>query len=377
MLVAHIITGLNDGGAESSLYRLVTNDHNTRHIIISMMDQGKYGPKLQEVNITTHCLNMPRGRLTLTGLFTLWRILRSVKPDTVQTWMYHADLIGGVIARLAGIRNVVWGIRNTTLDTGKAKLSTIQVAKILARLSYWIPRRIIVCAQKSVEVHNQIGYDTRHMVVIPNGYDLSQLTPNSKAKAYLCSEWNIPDSSFIIGMVARFDPYKDHLNLINALKQLDSIEINFQTVLIGTGVDTDNTTLMQAITAKGLNGRVHLLGARSDIPFVMNALDIHVLSSSAEAFPNVLAEAMACGTPCITTDVGDAALIVGNNGWVVPSSDSKALAKAIFAAIQEKSKKLDTWQARKQAARQQVMNNFSIERMVSAYNQAWQEEGDK
>jgi glycosyltransferase involved in cell wall biosynthesis len=172
-------------------------------------------------------------------------------------------------------------------------------------------------------------------------------------------------------MVARFDPQKDHANLLAALSLLKERGVEYCCVFVGTGVDCANETLTQLISAAGLEKNVQLLGRRNDIPAVMNALDLHVLSSSfGEAFPNVLAEAMACGTPCVTTDVGDAALIIGETGWVVPPEDVGALANSIEKAIMLWQDQ-PGWQKRKRACRKRVEDEFSLSAMVSAYRGAW------
>ena len=371
MHITHIITGLNDGGAEAVLYRLCSHDTVCRHTVIALMDEGKYGALLRQAGVAVHCLNLPRGQVRLAALWRLWRLLRELRPDVVQTWMYHADLIGGLIARLALGRNVVWGIRHTTLEPGKSSRGTIWIARLLARLSRLVPRRIAVCAHKAVAVHGALGYDTTRMVVIPNGYNLAQFAPDVSARARLRAEWAVPDTLQLLGMVGRFDPQKDHANLLLALAQLRQQGESFRCVLVGTGLTEANSALVHHIEQAGLKEQVLLLGRRNDIPAVMNALDVHVLSSAfGEAFPNVLAEAMACGTPCVTTDVGDAALIVGETGWVVPSQNSVALADAIHAAVCAQ-KDATAWLARQQAARQRVVVSFSIEKMVLAYHEVW------
>jgi len=367
--IVHIISGLNDGGAEAVLCRLCSSDKVLQHHVVSLMDAGKYGGVLQDAGVSVFCLNMPRGRVTVNGLWKLWRLLCQIRPQVVQTWMYHADLIGGVIARLAGVKRVFWGIRHTTLDAEKSRRSTILVARLCARISSRVPSTIICCAQKALEVHHDLGYAPKKLQIIPNGYDLVRFRINEDARVRLRTEWII-DNRWLIGMVGRFDPLKDHKNLLDALAIIKSRGVDFYCVLVGRGLDRGNTQLITWLTELNLTNEVKLLGQRTDISDVMNALDVHVLSSSSEAFPNVVAEAMACGTPAVVTDVGDAAVIVGETGWVVLPEDPEALASALLqthAAMQDKL----AWQVRCTAARQRVEDLFSLDRMIRNYHLAW------
>lgn len=372
MKVVHVITGLDRGGAEAVLFRLCSADTTDVHTVISLVDEGTYGQALRDAGVTVHCLDMPRGRVTVAGLKALLRVLRESRPDVVQTWMYHADLLGGVAARLAGLRNVCWGIRNSSLEPGASKRSTIRVARLCALLSRGVPRRIVCCAQRAAEIHADMGYDRSKMVVIPNGYDLHQFRPDADARSRLRDEWRIPERTPLLGMVGRFDPQKDHESLLRALGMLRYRGIDFRCVLIGNGVSPENDALSDRVEVENLNGRVLLLGPRRDIPAVMNALDVHVLSSRyGEAFPNVVAEAMACGTPCVTTDVGDAAAIVGNTGWVVrpkcPDDLAKTLEQVVACLFET-----DEWTKRQSECRARIERQYSIDGMVDAYRDAWQ-----
>ncbi|MDR5638513.1 MULTISPECIES: glycosyltransferase [unclassified Thermosynechococcus] len=370
--ILHIITSLSDGGAEAVLYRLITHDREDEHYVLSLTSEGKYGSLLRELGVDVTALGMPRGRLTAAGLMGLWRAVRRVQPDVVQTWMYHADLLGGLVGRMTGVP-VVWGIRNTTLEPGKSARNTRLVARLCGRLSRRLPVRIVACAEAAVEVHAALGYDRHRMVVIPNGYDLNRFAPDDEARKRLRDEWQVSDDLPLIGMVARFDPQKDHGNLIAALAELARRGVAFRAVLVGTDVTLQNRELAHAVQAAGLSERVQLLGPRTDVPVVMNALDVHVLSSAyGEAFPNVLAEAMACGTPCVATDVGDAARIVGETGWIVPTKDSAALAQALVAALTARMDR-GNWIKRQSACRARIGEHFSIEAMVERYRAVWRE----
>lgn len=369
--ILHVITGLNDGGAEAVLFRLCSFDKSSRHAVISLMDSGKYGRLLKAGGVDLYCLNIPAGKVRLLALFKLYKLMRQLKPDVVQTWMYHADLIGGVIAKLAGIKNIVWGVHHTTLVKGESKRSTILIARLNALISSFIPRRIIYCAVKSRQVQESLGFSIPKGRVVANGYDVNDFFPNANAGITFRQNVGVADQKFLIGHVGRYDPQKDHKTLLLSVCELLNSNTEFEIVLVGTHLDENNFVLSNIIDENNLSC-VRRLGRRSDIPSVMSGFDVFVLSSAfGEAFPNVLNEAMACGTPCITTDVGDAAIIVGNTGWVVPPKNPQALAKAMLEAMEEKQINPEGWQARKRACRQRIIDNFSIEKMVSGYQKVW------
>jgi glycosyltransferase involved in cell wall biosynthesis len=375
MKALHIITGLNDGGAEAVLYRLVTSKNSIfQHSVISLMDGGKYGPLLEEAGIDVYCLNMLCGKLGFFSVLRIFSLVRKIKPDVVQTWMFHGDLLGGVFARSAGVKNIIWGVHHTTLVKGESKRSTILIAKLNAFLSKFIPNKIIYCAQKSREVQESIGFAASKGVVVSNGYDVSQFISNDELGNDFKKELSF-NECFLIGSVGRYDPQKDHKNLLLALKEVkEKSNEKWNCILVGTNLDEANSELIGLVHELGLADNVRLVGRRNDIPAVMNAIDLFVLSSAfGEAFPNVLNEAMACGTPCVTTDVGDASLIVGGTGWAVPARHPQALAQAIMQAIAEKQSDPAAWQHRKIRARTRIVDNFSLEKMVDGYERVWLE----
>lgn len=372
MKVLHIITSLNNGGAEGVLYRLCKYNNKVEHIVISMMDEGKHGPLLKTEGVEVLCLNLPAGQVHLSAVWKLFKLIRTIEPNVVQTWMYHADLIGGLVAKLAGVKNVFWNVRHTTLESGKSKRSTILVAKACSLLSAWVPKKIIYCAHDAQNVHEAIGYKKGKAQIIGNGYDLTQFQVSNELQCEFKAQLSLLDTDLVLGMVGRYHPQKDHSNLIAALWLVKNLGFDFKLLLVGKNLDLENSELLDKIYKSGLSNNVVLCGQRADIPAVMNALDIHILSSSfGEAFPNVLAEAMACGTPCVTTNVGDAALIVGETGWVVPPKQSKALAVNIIQAIEEQQTNKQAWLNRKKACRGRILENFSIEKMIANYNRAW------
>jgi len=374
MKIVQIITGLNNGGAEAVLFRLITSQqlHDIEHHVISLMDRGIYGDRLVQAGVSVHTLNFPRGRVTAIGLLALYRLLRQIHPDVVQTWMYHSDLIGGLIARLAGNNSVAWGIRHANFDTAHNSRTTLFLMRLCAILSSWIPRKIVSCSAQATRLHQAIGYRSDKFVNIANGYNLKHLQPDAHARRNVRVKLGINENAFVLGMVARFDAQKDHVNLVQSLSQLKQNGVPFTCLLIGNGMNKDNETLRGWLDTAGVAENVLLLGPRDDIPALMNAMDVHVLSSLGEAFPNVLAEAMACGTPCVTTDVGDAAVIVGEHGWVVPPQNPSALAQGLMQAFSSWQRGASLWTARQVSCRSHIMENFSLELMCERYRQVWQ-----
>ncbi|WIY52440.1 glycosyltransferase [Devosia sp. YIM 151766] len=371
----HIITSLSDGGAEAVLFRLVAFHDPQNHVVISLSGKGKYGPLLERCGVKVHYLNMPRGRLTFGGLRKLFSILRRERPHVVQTWMYHANLVGGLVARLTGCRKVFWNIRHADLTPGAYGRGTRLVSRLCARLSRFVPTGIVACAERARTVHIAEGYDARKFTVIPNGYDIARFRPDAATRDALRRGIGVGPDTVLLGLVGRWNKEKDHSNLLAALSRLAADRRDIRLLLVGTGCTADNAELVSTIAHHGLSGRVIVAGRRDDVPAVMNALDLHILSSSSEAFPNVVAEAMACGTPCVVTDVGDAALIVGETGWIVPPRDADALAAATARAV-ETMADAALWQHRQDNARRRIEDNFSLATMVARYEALWRDAPD-
>lgn len=370
-----LITSLCDGGAETMLYRLLSRLDRKRFSpqVISLVDIGA-GPmseKIQKLGVPVRFLGMRPGRPNPTSVLRLIRWLRQDQPDVIQTWMYHADLVGGLAARLVGGIPVVWGIRNSDLNVEESKSLTRLTMGICARLSRWLPERIVSCSEVARDIHTAAGYVAEKMVVIPNGSDLETFKPDPAACESVRKELQIPETAPVIGMMARFDPQKDHRNFVRAAKLLYHNGPDVYFVLCGDGVNWENEKLTGWIEEAGIRCRCHLLGRRDDIPRLTAALDIASLSSSfGEAFPNVICEAMSCGVPCVVTDVGDSARIVGQTGLVVPPRDPAALAAA-WLKILDLSR--DSRIELGMAARRRVTERYNLPNIVSRYENLFEE----
>lgn len=368
MKIVHIITGLGDGGAEHTLFKICKYDHKNTHIIISLKNKGKYYAMLRKLGIKIYCLNL--NFFSLVKFFYLIKILKSLKPDIVQTWLVHADFLGGIASKLAKIDNIIWNVRYSKINFGKAKLTTVLIVKILVILSYKVPKKIIFVSKRAKKIYEALGYDKKKFKFIPNGYNLLIYKNDKKKKIFFKKTIKLSKQIPILGKVARYDLVKDHSNLLNSLSLLRLKNINFLCVLVGSNI-RKNTKLSDQIRKLNLIKYVKLYEPVKDVSNVMNGLDIHVLSSSAEGFPNVVAEAMAFKTPCVVTDVGDASYIVGKTGWVVPPKDHVKLAVAIEKAIHQfKGKR---WKSICNNARLRIKKKFSISKMIKSYNKVWYE----
>lgn len=364
--VLHIITGLNDGGAEAVMFNLIKDATGFEHKVISLMGEGKYGPLIKRHGFEVSCLGLNPSLPSPLALIRLAGMVRRAQPDVVQTWMYHADLLGGLAAWLAGVRSIVWGIHHTTLSTKSIKRTTRWVVRLNAMLSQWLPTSIITCSTNGVTVHRNIGYPANKLVVVHNGYNTDSFKPDNAARAAIRAEFAVDEGCLLLGCVARFNPQKDHRNLILAFADVALARPDARLMLIGPGLTADNCEVTALLRELDLVNRVILVGARPDIPAVMNGLDLHVLSSNSEAFPNVLSEAMSCGTPCVATDVGDSAVIVGGTGRVVAPSDPKALAEAILDIAPSVSEP-----EVRGGCRDRILQNFTLAHMTYGYERVW------
>lgn len=369
--VTHIITGLNTGGAETMLMRLLKYVDQSRFPcrVISLTSPGPIGQRIEETGIPVLSLEMKPGHFSFSGFLTLLRELKKSPPVIIETWMYHADLLGGLAAAFLRPVKVIWGIHNSTLNPQKTKPGTRAVVRLNAFLSRFLVDRIIVCSKTARRIHEEIGYRKDGFVYIPNGFELSEFRPNPERRKIIRQELGIDKSVPVICLAARFDPQKDHGTFFTAAAGLSKKLPAAHYVLCGDGIEWGNN-LLTCMIPDGLDrSNVHLLGRRIDMPAVYSACDVAVLSSSfGEAFPLVIGEAMSCGLPCVATDVGDTAELIGGTGLVVPPDDPKQLEEALFKLLTLDVEIRHEWG---QKARERIQDNFDINSIVKKYQDVW------
>ncbi|MGH8183983.1 MAG: glycosyltransferase, partial [Rhodanobacteraceae bacterium] len=367
MKVCHVITGLKVGGAELALCGLLETLRKPDNTVVVLREQGVLSERVAGL-APLHHLGMNPGRATPGDVLRLRHTLRRDEPDVVHAWMYHANLLTSLA--MTGLRiPLIWGIHHSLSDLASEKRRTRAVIRANGLLSR-SPTRIRYVSALAADQHRHFGFSGKHALVIPNGYDTDRLKPDPDARTRIRHELGIAADTLAIGMVARVHPTKDHGNFLEAAAHFVPRHPDTAFVLVGEGASADNQPLLDSIERLGLRDHVRLCGRREDIPALDAAFDIATLSSRGEAFPNAVAEAMACAVPCVATDVGDAALIIGDTGVVVVPRDARALANgwSRLAALPASER-----QALGLRARQRIIECFAREAIARRFSDLYRE----
>jgi len=361
--ILHLITGLSTGGAERALVRLIESSDRTRfeHHVISLIDKGTQGVLLDKMGVPVYALGM-KGPLTFPmAIYKTRKIRQTIKPDVVHGWMYHGGLMalwaGSDIPKILGVRHSLHGLDNEKFLT----------RFIIRRLGNNSKRfsAIIYNSALSRKQHESLGYSSLNASVLPNGFDCRQFSPDEDQRKQSRKALMVSDNELLFGHIARYHPMKNHLGLIEAFSKLTEKHPSGKLLLIGRDVNKENQQLIQEIKRVGLEDRILLLGERNDIPALLNGMDYLVSPSLwGEGFPNVIGEAMACGTPCIATDVGDSAFVINDAGFVVPPGNAEAMAAAMIQAAQH-TPEMQTQLGNK--ARQRILDHFRQEMIAESY----------
>jgi len=327
MKIAFLSTSLEYGGAERQLVSLATGLHANQLdvVVIVCYGEGPLANDLRRADVPIRFLNK-RGRWDQVGFIgRLIRAMRAEQPDILHSYLVVPNLLTILIKPLFPRMKMVWGVRSSHVDVGQYGLLSRFVTRVEVLLSPFADR-IIVNSQAGRDYQIKKGFAQHKLIVIPNGIDTDQFCPDMAARQQVRAEWGIAADEQVIGLVARLDAMKDHPTFLRAAALLAWERSDARFVCVGDGPEAYRHELQQLNAELGITNRVIWTGARRDMPAVYNALDICASSSYGEGFPNVIGEAMACGVPCVATDVGDSAWIIGDMGIVVPPRDPQALA---------------------------------------------------
>ncbi|MEI8295442.1 MAG: glycosyltransferase [Alphaproteobacteria bacterium] len=362
--IIHLIGGLDRGGAETMLYKILSrmNRDIFANEVISLTTLGPIATQIQDLGIPVTALGMHQHKFRAVG--RLLRILRNKRPHLIQSWNHHSDLLALVGGWCTGTRTIFWNIRcSEVMEMGFPRL-----VKALAWISP-LPTGIIVNSEAGLAVHSQLGYRPKAWHFIGNGFDCELFCQSSDKRQAFRQHHQIPDDSLLIGMIARFDPMKDHGTFFQAASQLlEKTTYDVRFVLAGQGMLASNTKLQELIPPR-LRAHIILCGEDQAVDTIDAALDIAVLSSCrTEGFPNAIGEAMSCGLPCVVTDVGDCRALVGDTGIVVQPQSPAILAEAMYQLIEEGK---ECRNRRGQKARAKIMSTYTLEIITQAYEKLY------
>ncbi|WP_371363039.1 D-inositol-3-phosphate glycosyltransferase [Sporomusa rhizae] len=357
--IIFLIRSLEIGGSERQLTELATRLQLSGFevLVLTFYPDNILGQQLEESGVRILSLHK-KGRWDIFApLIRLLKIIHNEKPDILHSYLGISNILSALVKVIYKDINVVWGVR----------CSAAFAPNWLDKILYYLEKKLSAMADLIIsnsfagrDYAIQKGFVSDKFVVIPNGIDVDKFCPNVLAKKRLRNELGINDDVKVVGVVARLDPIKNHKMFLKAAKIISHNRKNLRFLCIGDGPSEYRKALEDLSVELGLKDKVLWVGARSDMPDVYNALDLLCLASYAEGFPNVIAEAMACGLPVVVTSAGDAPLIVGKAGIVVQQGDAQAFANAIGQVLAEREKF-----SALELTRKVVVDNFSTEKLVS------------
>ena len=353
--ILHLITSFDRGGAQIMLTRLATRLDRARFepVVVSMIDGGAQAQELAAAGVRVLGLGMRRGLPSPGAVLRLRRIVAAERPALIQSWLYHADLLA--LAAAGGVP-LVWNIRLSTIE-GERKAPQLRLLRRILAAASRRPAAIIVNSEAGRRAHAALGYRPRRWEVVPNGFDTDRFRPDATRRREARQRLGFADAQCVIGMFARVDGMKDHAAFLEAASLVAARHPEARFVLAGAG-----TEFLAAPPA--LARVLQALGELGDIEALLPAFDVSVLASKGEGFPNAVGEAMACGVPTVASDVGDAALLIGDTGTVVPPGDPPALAAAIAAMIERGPDERARLGA---TARARIVADYALDAVVRRY----------
>ena len=364
--IIYIITGLNVGGAEIVLLRLLMKINKKEYdpLVITLGEKGIMGERIEKLGINVYCLRIHSFINLLPGLIKLVNKINIFNPQIIHTFMIHSAFFVGIIAKLLNKPTIIWNIFSTDLSLQSNKYKTRLIIKMCAYLSKIIPNRIIVDSNASYASHKKAGYSWEKMEIIHNGVDTNEFSPNTIKRSEYRKQY-FKENELVIGLIARYHPVKGHDIFIKAVSILRREVSNVKFLLNGSNIEISNSKLMKMISKEGIQDFIHISDSKLEVTNILLACDILVSSSKFESFPNIICEAMACSIPCVVTNVGDCAEIVGETGIIVSANDADELSSAIMGLINMPLKDRKKLGAN---ARLRIKNNFSLSLMMEKYN---------
>ena len=359
----HLITGLDRGGAEMMLLKLMRGADSARyrHVVYVLSPALALLPDFRNAGVEVRPLNVHGFGGLLKALWIVRCAAVRERPALMMSWLHHADLFSVLLKVCLPSLPIIWNLRCSVLNLGELPRLNLILVRLLALLSF-IPSAVVTNSQAGRSAHAAVGYRPRRWVLLPNGFDLEVFCPDRSDGELLRKELGLGKEDFIVGTVGRYHPMKGYGILAAAADQVSREYPNIRFMMVGKGLDQSNLVLVASLENAAL--ATILLGERSDVPRLMNAFDVMLLTSNSEGFPNVIGEAMACAVPCVATDVGDCREVIGETGMVVEAGSPAAVAAALGRMIKLSSEERAGLGAQ---ARQRVEKHFGMPAIVRRY----------
>ncbi len=368
--ILHLITDLDYGGAENFLISLVKQKNIRKHKtkIVVMTSGGLSVQSTIKEGIDVETLGLKRGEFNPLKAIRLIKIIKNFSPNIVQTWLYHADLLGSLCMPFTNVDKLVWNFRCSNMDLSQYSFQS-RIVFYLLRMLAKVPALIVINSHDGRKFHEKVGFRPNGWNTIPNGVDTNKFKSFKSAREKLFTKLNIPKDSVLIGNVGRFDPMKDYKTLFRSFVSIKKRFKKVKFLLIGRDLNRQNNALMKMIDPPLLRDNLFqetsFLPPTENIHKIIPGLDLFCTSSAfGEGCPNVLLEAMSCSVPCVVTDVGDSKAILGDCGIVVKPGDYKTLTDGM-----EKLLRIDKTVLRKmlRRGRKKIIKHFSIEYAEGQY----------
>jgi glycosyltransferase involved in cell wall biosynthesis len=357
MKILFLARSLEIGGAERQLVALASGLHQKGHsiLVVTLYPGGPLELDLRDRGVAVTTLNKAGRWAMFSFLRRLVSLTRREAPDVLHGYLPFPNLLTIVLKRLFPKIKIVWGVRASNMDFAHYDWFWPLLFRVVCFFSRYADL-IIVNSTAGREYHVRQGFPEEKMVIIPNGIDTTCFRPEVGGRILKRAEWGIGNSEKVVGLVARVDPMKDHFTFLRAAaivaKQMDDVRF----VCVGDGPEPYKSKVRQFAADLELDSRVIWTGSCKDMMAVYNGFDLAVSSSAfGEGFPNAVGEAMACGVPCVATDVGDSALIINDARLMVTPGHPEALASVIRSALSLTSQ---------ESARKRIETHFSVARLV-------------
>ncbi|WP_435116901.1 glycosyltransferase [Candidatus Pelagibacter bacterium nBUS_49] len=379
MKILHIINSLKKGGAEGNLYRLCEfqkkkYQNKIELTIITLIKNGYYEKNLISQGIKIFSLGISKKTKIIDlikNIFNLRNIIKKENPDIIQSWMYHSNILT-IFAPKMFHNKIIWNIRHSELNYKISKITTILISRICGLVSNYIPRKIIYCSETSMKFHEQNhSYKKNKSVLIYNGYSKKIYYPSNDLRDIFRKKNKLKKKDIVLGFAGRFAKQKNIEALLIAFSKNIKEHNNLYLYLVGKDVSKNNKKLIEWVSRLKIKNKTFFLNEQKNLLEFYNGIDLLLLPSHSESFPNVIAEAMLCSTPVLSSNAGCANKIIDRYGFIMKKNDHFSISKNIDKCLEVLKNDKKRWKYLKKNSQIKIKRDFSIEKMAKKYFQTW------